>query len=283
VNHIERARSWLGRVETREDVAAPAPIAALYDLIDARDAPPRVGEDAPPLAHWLYFSSWSRLQETNESGDYRDPALPPIELPRRLCVGARVVFHRPLRVGARISRVMRVADVAGYEGGAGPVVTVLLRCEIEDAEGLILSEERRLLYMSRREAWPGEAARSSPLAADWSAPFQPNTRSLFRYAALTHDMNRLHYDRPFAVFVERHPGLVVPGGLIAARLLAMVREHAPHARPRQLDLRVLNWLYDVKPLSLRAGWRGDGVIGVFAEDAEGRLGFEGSLAVETAG
>ncbi|HVO88012.1 MAG TPA: acyl-CoA dehydrogenase, partial [Casimicrobiaceae bacterium] len=48
-------REWIGRTEEREDVASLAPIASLSALLDRDDPPPRAGDAAPPLAHWLYF------------------------------------------------------------------------------------------------------------------------------------------------------------------------------------------------------------------------------------
>ena len=273
--NLERAREWLGRVDVRDDVAAPSKLAVLYDLIEADDRPPDVGDELPPLAHWLYFSHWGLLSETNESGDFRDPALPPIELPRRLCVASGIAYHRPIRVGAPISRVRRIVDVGAQDGNAGPIVTLLLHCDIIDVDGVAVSEQRRLIYMARGEAWPLEDPRHAPRPAEWTHEFRPSTRSLFRYAALTHNMSRIHYDRTFAVFVERHPGLVVPGDFVSASLLALVREQTSGARIARVDLRVLRWLYDTAPVRLCARRATPLDIAVWAEDQQGVVAIEG--------
>jgi len=282
VNTLERAREWLGRVEVRDDVAAPSRLAALYELIEAGGSAPALGDELPPLAHWLYFSSWERLSDISESGDYREPSLPPIELPRRLCVDCRIVLHRPIRVGDAISRVMRVVDVDARQGSAGPLVTLLLRCEVNDMHGIAVSEERRLLYMSRAEPWPGDDARRATAPPDWTQEFQPSTRSLFRYAVLTHNTSRIHYDRPFAVFVEHHLGLVVPGEFVAALLVGLVRERAPQARIVGLRLKVLRWLYDTTPMRLCARRVSLGEIAVWAEDQAGHVAIEGQLRLADA-
>jgi 3-methylfumaryl-CoA hydratase len=272
---LERSREWLGRIDVRDDVAAPSAIAALYDLIDTDEKPPDVGAELPPLAHWLYFSSWGRLSDANESGEYRDPSLPPIELPHRLCVGCRVAFHRPLRVGDRISRVMRIVDIASQQGRAGPVVTLLLRCDINNMDGVAVSEERRLLYMSAAETWPPNQPRRAVTPADWMQEFRPSTQSLFRYAALTHNMNRVHYDRPFAMFVQRHRGLVVPGEFVCALLLGLARRHALGARIAAVDLTILRWLYDTGPVRLCARRARPDEIAVWAENPDGDVAIEG--------
>jgi 3-methylfumaryl-CoA hydratase len=277
VNTLDRAREWLGRVDVRNDVAAPSPLAALYDLIKAPTAPPGVGDELPALAHWLYFSPWVRVSETNESGDYRDPSLPPIELPRRLCIDSRIEFHRPIRVGDAISRVMRVVDIAAQQGSAGPLVTLLLRCSVSDVQGVAVSEERSLLYMSRSEPWPRDDPRLAVAPPEWTQEFLPDTRALFRYAALTHNMNRVHYDRPFATFVERHQGLVVPGEFVSALLMGLVRDHAPQARIRAMELKALRWLYDTAPLRLCARRASPKEIAVWAEDQAGKVALDGRL------
>jgi 3-methylfumaryl-CoA hydratase len=279
VINLERAREWLGRVDVRDDVAAPSALAALYDLMRSREGPPEVGAELPPLAHWLYFSSWGRLSDAGESGEHRDPSLPPIELPRHFCVDCRIAYHRPIRVGDPISRVMRVVDLGSETGRAGPKVTLLLRCEISDLEGVALSEERRLLYMARAEPWPLDPLRHARPPAQWTQDYQPNTRSLFRYAALTHDMNRVHYDRPFAVFVERHNGLVVPSELVSALLIELARERAAGARITRVEIRVRRWLYDTAPVRLCARWASADAIALWAEDQTGDIAIEGLVTL----
>ena len=193
----------------RSDVATPAPLAALFDLLDLGRAAPEIGAELPPLSHWLYFSSWGRLSETRESGEHHDPTLPPIELPRRACAASRIQFHRPIRVGDPISRLTRVVDVGERDGRVGPIVTLLLRQEISDADGVVVSEERRLLYMARGEVWhSGGPQRRALWRSDLVAAIStPDTRALFRYSALSlRNMSRVHYDRPFATLCRGPPG-----------------------------------------------------------------------------
>jgi 3-methylfumaryl-CoA hydratase len=280
VINLDRAREWLGRVDVRSDVAAPAPLAALFDLLDLGRAAPEIGAELPPLSHWLYFSSWGRLSETRESGEHHDPTLPPIELPRRLCFECRIQFHRPIRVGDPISRLTPVVDVGERDGRVGPIVTLLLRQEISDAEGVVVSEERRLLYMARGEVWHSDGSWPARGAASWSRRFQPDTRALFRYSALTRNMSRVHYDRPFALFVEGHPGLVVQSELAAALLFDLLREHDPRARVRSCELRIHRWLYDTEPMFLFGRPRDDGSIDLWAEDSHGRLAIRGLATLE---
>jgi 3-methylfumaryl-CoA hydratase len=280
VNNLDRAREWLGRVDVRADIAAPSELAILFDLLDLGPAP-QAGGELPPLAHSLYFRAWGRASETTESGDFLDPALPPIELPRRLCVERRIRFDRTIRVGDPIWRYAHVVDVAERAGAAGPIVTLRLRHDIADSEGVAISEDRRLIYMARGEPLPASAPLAIRGPARWSREFRADPRALFSYSALTRDKNRVHYDRPFATFVEGHPGLVVQTDLAATLLLDLLREHAPGARLLECSLYTRRWLHDTGPLRLFGRPRGADAAELWAEDAQGRLAIEAIATFES--
>jgi 3-methylfumaryl-CoA hydratase len=52
----------------------------------------------------------------------------------------------------------------------------------------------------------------------------PSATLLFRYSALTFNSHRIHYDLPYATEVERYPGLVVQGPLMATLLMQLARQ-----------------------------------------------------------
>jgi 3-methylfumaryl-CoA hydratase len=275
MNHLDRAREWLGRVDVRADVAAPSQLAALHDLIGLSEPAPEIGDDLPPLTHWLYFRSWARTSQTTQSGDFLDPSLPPIELPRRQCVENRIRFHRALRVGDPIWRFARIVDAAERIGEAGPVITLLLRHEIADAEGVAITEDKRLLYTERGEPLGANAThftRGDPPL--WSRAFRADPRTLFSYSALTCDMRRVHYDRPFATFVEGHPGLLVHPDLVATRLVGLLCDRSPGARLTSCTLHTRRWLHDTAPMLLCGRPRNDASVELWAEDARGSRALE---------
>src|SRR6185295_5808440 len=130
-NRLERFREWIGRTEERADEIAAAPLVSLAALLDRDDPPPRAGDAAPPLAHWLYFLPSYRQSEAGPDGHaLRGTFPPPAPLPRRMWAGSRIEFLRPLRVGARIERVSRIAAVVPKEGRSGPLLFVTVRHEI---------------------------------------------------------------------------------------------------------------------------------------------------------
>jgi 3-methylfumaryl-CoA hydratase len=214
-----------------------------------------------------------------ENGEYLEPFLPPIELPRRDWTTSRIDLHRPLRVGAAISRSVRIVDIGQRSGRSGEIVTVLVRYEIGDADGVAISEDRRLVYTDEEEPWPVDAARRTRGAATWSKRLHVDTRMLFRYSALTLDASRVHYDRPFATFVEGRPGLVVHSGLIATSLFDLLRAHVPGRKALRSEIKVWRRLYDTEPIALHGRLAEADTVELWAEDAKGRLAMEATAKI----
>src|SRR5688572_23851027 len=138
---------WVGREEERRDVVTAAPLAALAALLDRDDPPPRAGDAAPPLAHWLYFLPAHRQSAAGPDGHAaRGEFLPPVPLPRRMWAGSRLEFQRPLEVGAEVVRRSRIASVTPKEGRSGSLMFVTVRHEVSDAQGPVLSDEHDIVY-----------------------------------------------------------------------------------------------------------------------------------------
>ncbi|MBJ7499157.1 MAG: acyl-CoA dehydrogenase, partial [Sphingopyxis sp.] len=105
--------AWVGRSETREDVATAAPLAGLAALLD-HDASPTTSGTVPPLGHWLYFLPAARQSAIGEDGHPRRDGqglLPPVPLPRRMWAGSRIEFLSPVAVGATLTRVTTIAAI----------------------------------------------------------------------------------------------------------------------------------------------------------------------------
>jgi 3-methylfumaryl-CoA hydratase len=146
---LERLRGWIGRSETRGDIAAAMPVAALAATLDRDDllAEPAPGTSVPPLWHWLYFLPLTPQSELGPDGHARRGGfLPPVPLQRRMWAGGRLVFHRALGVGDEIERVSRIADVSGKTGKSGALVFVTVRHAISGARGLAIEEEHDIVY-----------------------------------------------------------------------------------------------------------------------------------------
>jgi 3-methylfumaryl-CoA hydratase len=247
---LARLPEWIGRVEVLDDTAMPGPIAALSALLDRDDPAPRMGDPAPPLAHWLYFLPMHRQSETGPDGHPRRGGfLPPVPLPRRMWAGSRLEWHKPLSVGTPIRRTSRIADVKLKEGRSGPLVFVTVRHEVGDAGGIAIVDEHDIVY--RNET--GQAV-SAPVPAPtnetWSRVIHPDPVLLFRYSAATANGHRIHYDHPYVTRVEGYPGLVVHGPLIATLLIDLLRRSLPGVALRTFAFRAVRPLFDTAPFTV---------------------------------
>ena len=267
-------REWIGRTDVRQDVVTPAPLVALAALLDRDDPPPRPGDEAPPLAHWLYFLPNYRQSEAGPDGHaQRGTFLPPVPLPRRMWAGSRLEFHRPLRVGERIARLSRIQDVTPKEGRSGALVFVTVRHEVSDDGGLVLTDEHDIVF--RGETGLANAPTPAPAGEQWRREIHPDPVLLFRYSAVTFNSHRIHYDHPYVTKVEGYPGLVVHGPLTATLLMDLLRRSRPETRLRSYAFRALRPLYDTAAFATCGMPNADGRgAKLWTRDAEGAVTME---------
>lgn len=271
---IAELQKWTGRTEVVSDQITPVPMAALAATLDIDAPTPKTGDPLPPLWHWLYFLSIHRQSDLGPEGhSTKGGFLPPVPLPRRMWAGGRFEFHRPLRVGGTYTRTSRIADVQHKEGRTGPLVFVVVRHEIGNAEGIALAEEQDLVY--RDHPQPSETMPASQLAtkdAKWERVVQPDDVLLFRYSALTFNAHRIHYDWRYATKVEGYPGLVVHGPLIATLLLDSVRRNMPEVEVTRFSFRAVNPLFDTAAFWVCGKPEGDAkTISLWARNESGGL------------
>lgn len=224
--------AWIGREERVEDELAPAAAMSAAAMLD-RDAHTYAsGAALPPLWHWFYFLPRAPQGALASDGHpERGGFLPPVPLPRRMFAGARLTFHRPLRLGLPATRVGSIRSVSEKSGKSGALAFVTVAYRFEQEGGLCIEEEQDIVY--REPGAPTMAPRSVELPAlapaAWSRSLVPDTRLLFRFSALTFNAHRIHYDRPYATNEEGYPGLVVHGPLIAVLLADLVARHDARA------------------------------------------------------
>lgn len=273
--------AWVGRSETREDVATAAPLAGLAALLD-HDVSPWVPGMVPPLGHWLYFLPTARQSAIGEDGHPRRDArglLPPVPLPRRMWAGSRVDFLAPVPIGAALTRVTTIDAIKPKRGASGELLFVTLRHEISANGAPAIHEEQDIVFREAAGATTAPAAApavaAAPQPADAVRSIAPDPVLLFRYSALTFNAHRIHYDRDYAEGVERYAGLVVHGPLIATLLM----DHALRAGliPRSFAFRAEAPLIDGAPFDLCLRHGDDGAR-LWARDAAGRTTMRANIA-----
>ena len=274
---IDGLRAWIGRTETRTDLATAVPCAALSATLDRDDPYPEQGTPVPPLWHWLYFLPLSPLSEAGSDGHpKRGGFLPPVPLPRRMFAGGRFAFHHPLRIGETITRTSRITDVSSKEGRSGTLVFVTVRHEIRNAQGVALSEEHDIVYREHPRAdAPAAKPTPAPTGDAFKRDIAPDPVLLFRYSALTFNSHRIHYDRPYVTGVEGYPGLIVHGPLIATLLLDLLRRNLPQASVTGFSFRAVLPLFDIHRFAV-CGRKESKRVSLWTRDHQGCLTMEAS-------
>jgi 3-methylfumaryl-CoA hydratase len=226
---------WSPRPVTSVETIEPGPVAALSALLDSGLPPVAVGDALPPLWHWVALPRWPASSVIGLDGHpRRGDFLPPLDLPRRMFAGGRVVLHGDLTVGKEVDRESVVDAVTPKRGRTGPFAVVQVTTLLRDPGGDVLLEERQDLVFRDapapvdRPADPGPAAGLTPAGpplqpegAGWRFVTDPTL--LMRFSSATANPHRIHYDWPYATQVEGYPGLVVHGPLSTIALAETLR------------------------------------------------------------
>lgn len=271
---MEELKAWIGREEVATARLDAWPLMGLRAALD-EEGSVEDGAALPPTAHWLYFAPFVPQRGLGEDGHPRRGGfLPPVELPRRMWAASEMSYRRPLRVGERVERRSRIADVAMKEGRSGTLAFVTVEHAYGQEGSPALLETQKLVY--REAPAPGEAPpppQPAPEATAWSHPVVPDTRLLFRYSAVTFNAHRIHYDEPYAREVEGYPGLVVHGQLTATLLVRAFMAERPQASIGGYGFRAMRPIFAGTPIRLEGAPDGDG-FRLWARDPDGAVAVE---------
>jgi 3-methylfumaryl-CoA hydratase len=271
---LDALRAWIGRQEVVEDALPAFPAAALTATLD-KAGPPGIGAALPPLWHWIHFLNLHRWSELAEDGHgKRGGFVPPVPLPRRMFAGARIAFHRPLRIGEPARRVSTIRDLVLKTGRTGRLAFLRIDNEFIGPQGTALVEEQDIVYREAPRDGMAEAPSPVPVRrADWSRRVVADIALLFRYSALIFNAHRIHYDEPYATGRDSYRGLVVHGQLVATMLAELVRENLPMAQMTRFHFRALHPLFVGEPFTLNGVREGSGVA-LWAQDGMGAVAME---------
>jgi 3-methylfumaryl-CoA hydratase len=263
----------IGRTDSAADVVAAASAEALSATLDY-DTVPLEGEPLPLLWHWMFFKPMVRQSLIAADGHpAKGGFLPDLGLPRRMWAGGRLRFHTPLKIGDRIIRDSRIADVSVKEGRSGKLAFVTVKHAIRTADSLAIEEEHDIVY--REPALPGAPAPSPtkpPADEQWHRALIPDEVLLFRYSAVTFNGHRIHYDKPYVTGIESYPGLVVHGPLIATLLMDLIRRNRPEARVLDFAFKAIRPSFAANALTLCGRLSPDETTAeLWAKDHEGWL------------
>jgi 3-methylfumaryl-CoA hydratase len=269
---------WIGRSETRSDRITEAPARALAATLNRdTDMVIEPGAQIPALWIWLYFLPLAPMREVGADGHpKRGGFLPPIPQPRRMWAGSRCAFHAPLRIGDAVERTSTILKITEKPGKTGLMTFVTVRHVVESGGVLAIEEDQDIVYIDIPPQF--EPPPPAPLPpCQWSTTAAIDPVLLFRYSALTFNGHRIHYDAPYAIEVERYPGLVVHGPLQATLLFDAALKRAPGRAPASFSFRGVRPLFAHESASLNGRVREDGAWELFAANGEGAVTMQATL------
>jgi 3-methylfumaryl-CoA hydratase len=242
----------LGEQETtRDEVSGPLArrlAATLNQPLDGLET----GADLPDGWHVILFTTEAPTSVLAEDGHPRTGGfLPELPLPRRMFAGRRVLFERPLKIGAAVERVSTISKAELKEGRSGLLAFLTITHDIRSEDALCIREEQTVVY--RGEAGKGGGGKRAPETvpenAPWTETLTPTPPLLLRYSAITFNAHRIHYDETYVREVEGYPERVVNGGLTAIFLLEMARTHC-NGGFREFQITNRGALYVNRPVTL---------------------------------
>ncbi|MGF1456225.1 MAG: MaoC family dehydratase N-terminal domain-containing protein [Alphaproteobacteria bacterium] len=272
-------QAWVGRTETLTDIVTAAPVMGLSATLgDRADVPANPGDPLPPLWVWIYFLPIVSMAQVGPDGHpKRGGFLPPIALERRMWAGGRLTFHAPIRVGDRLEKTSTILKVSEKSGRSGTMVFLTVRHEIRVGGALAVDEEQDIVYLAIPETFSPPPATPVPDGA-WREPVTMDPVKLFRFSALTFNGHRIHYDRPYAMDVEKYPGLVVHGPLQALMLFEAGRRRHPGRTPAGFTFRGMRPLFDFDAITLTGAAREDGGLDLYTANGDGAVGMQAALS-----
>lgn len=268
---------WVGRSEVRRDEVTTTPARALAATLDHATFDDTPGAAIPGLWIWLYFTPHAAMRDVGPDGHpKRGGFLPPIEAPRRMWAGSRCTFHAPLRLGQSLTRTSTITAITEKAGRAATLTFVTVRHRVEAEGAPIFEEEQDLVYMPIPDKFEPPPPTPAPPAA-YQRAVAVDPVLLFRFSALTFNGHRIHYDRAYAMEVEKYPGLVVHGPLQAILMFDAALAHAPGRTPAKFEFRGLRPIFDFDTLTVGGAARAEGGLDVFTFNGEGALGARGAV------
>ena len=238
--------AWIGRVEEATDTISPRQARQMAATLGDSwgTCPLQAGDALPNLWHWMGWTPDTPMAGLGPDGHpARGGFLPPVPLERRMWAGGRLAFHTALRIGQPMHRRSEILKVSEKTGSAGTMVFVTVGHQTYGPDGLAVTEEQDIVYVAMPQVFSPPPPIPAPDAAAWVEHPAMDTARLFRFSALTFNAHRIHFDLPYAMDVEKYPGLIVHGPLQAMMLMEAARRHNTISAPASFKFRGVRPLF----------------------------------------
>lgn len=247
--------AWIGRTEEATDTISPRQARQMAATLGDTwgECPLEDGAVLPALWHWMGWAPDTPMAGLGSDGHpAKGGFLPPVLLERRMWAGGRLSFHSALRIGQPMRRRSEILKVSEKTGSAGNMVFVTVGHHTYGPDGLAVTEEQDIVYVAMPTSFTPPPQIAAPITAAWVERPAMDTMRLFRFSALTFNAHRIHFDMPYAMGVEKYPGLIVHGPLQAMMLMEAARRHNAGASPASFRFRGVRPLFHFNALRLMA-------------------------------
>ena len=245
--------AWVGRVEEATDTIslrqARQMAATLGDSCAGDDL--KEGAVLPPLWHWMGWTPDAPMAGLGTDGHpTKGGFLPPAPLERRMWAGGRLQFQSALRIGQPMHRRSEILKIVEKSGSSGNMFFVTVGHQTHGPSGLAVTEEQDIVYVAMPQSFSPPPPVAAPDTSEWAEHPVIDTARLFRFSALTFNAHRIHFDLPYAMDMEKYPGLIVHGPLQAMLLMEAARRHNAPAQPGSFRFRGVRPLFHFNALRL---------------------------------
>jgi 3-methylfumaryl-CoA hydratase len=282
---MEMENQWsdyLDREQESRIIITPDHLRGLAALLDYPQPPWPDGE-VPPTGHWCALFPHTQQSELGHDG--HEPLggfFPPIKFPRRMWVGGKLRYIKPLQIGMRVVHRSIIKGIDDKQGSTGSMTFLTVAHEYLHKDELLLSDEQKIVYRDissspvKKPIDQSGQVSTSKQAYDWSRTIVPDATLLFRYSAVTFNSHRIHYDQEY-VRQEGYPGLLVHAPLTATLLIDLFQRFNPDIMIRSFDYVARSPMYAGYPFNIRGRQQENGKVSLWAEDCEGTVSMVAEL------
>jgi 3-methylfumaryl-CoA hydratase len=265
---------WAGRRFTAEDDVSPGAVERYRATLPwALNGDAKTG--MPQGLHWTLCPNIAPHDRIGPDG-HPEPGLffPILGFPRRMWAAGTVEFRRPLAIGDRLARDTAIRSLVQKDGASGAMVFATVDHTWRVGAETVIAEEQTIVFRADTTGAPAKPPPPAPpVKWDVERSLTPNEALMFRYAAITFNSHRIHYDLPYTQAVEGYPGLVVQGPLMATLLMSLADIHFGTAKLKRFSFRAVSPAFCGNRLTF--GLRRDGeklVLSVRGEDGREHVG-----------
>ncbi len=220
---LEMAQQYLGKTQEITDIFYEKNLHMLCDALGLeRD---KIANHIPIPMHWIYHGESVTPENIGRDGHpHVGLFMPSLPAKRRMFIGSEITLHDDtLPLGVENKRIREILSIDKKEGASGVFYLVKVKGTFETQNKVFLEEIQTIAYLDswgagRVKQATDTIADTDAKPSDFSAMLTPNNVMLFRFSALTNNNHRIHYDKDYAVGVEKYPNIVIHGPLSATML-----------------------------------------------------------------